>query len=78
MRTTIDLDPTILRELKQRAQTEKKTLGQLASELLAPALKEPAKPSADWHWGSDKLGLLIDIDDKEALWEILDADGYKA
>lgn len=38
MRTTIDLDDDILRALKRRQREERKTLGQLASELLAQAL----------------------------------------
>lgn len=74
----MDLDPAVLDALRRRAKDEGKTIGQLMSELLAPVLKEPTKPSADWHWGTDDLGVLIDIDDQDALWKVLDADGYKA
>ena len=35
MRTTIDLDPGVLRDLKARARREGKSLGRVASELLA-------------------------------------------
>ncbi len=43
-RTTIDIDASVLRELKNRQRLGNKTLGQLASELLARALAEcPAR-----------------------------------
>jgi hypothetical protein len=40
MRTTIDLDPTVAKELKRRSQSAGKSMGQLASELLAVSLQE--------------------------------------
>jgi len=42
MRTTIDIDPVVLAELKRRQSTERKSLGALVSELLAGALAEIA------------------------------------
>ncbi|MEA2605840.1 MAG: hypothetical protein QOI00_597, partial [Chloroflexota bacterium] len=36
-RTTIDLDPAVLRELRRRGAREGKSMGQVASELLARA-----------------------------------------
>ncbi len=73
-RTTLDLDATVLRELKRRQKRDKRPLGQLASELLARALDDE---SADddlppLEWTSKPLGLKVDIEDKEALWKILD------
>jgi len=35
MRTTIDLDPTVVKELKRRSKGAGKSMGQVASELLA-------------------------------------------
>ena len=73
-RTTLDIDAAVLRELKRRQQREKKALGQLASELLARALAEDRAdaelPPLDWT--SEPLGLKIDLEDKEALWKVLD------
>ena len=46
MRTTLDLDPTVLRELKQRASREGKSLGRLASEMLSAALQPETRPLA--------------------------------
>ncbi len=50
-RTTLDIDPTVLDELRRRQRHEGKSLGQLASELLADAIarsdqSEDAKPSS--------------------------------
>ncbi len=76
MRTTLDLDPQVLRQLKARQQRVGKTLGQLASELLARALSEtdtPGEPVA-LKWPVQSMGALIDIDDKDALHRVLDED----
>lgn len=71
MRTTIDLDDDILRALKRRQREERKTLGQLASELLAQALAaEP--PNVDIRWSTADLRPRVDLDDKDAVWAILD------
>jgi hypothetical protein len=73
-RTTLDIDASILRELKRRQQQEKKTLGQLASELLAKALAEDdaKRRPAPLSWTSKALGVKVDLEDKEAVWAILD------
>jgi hypothetical protein len=75
-RTTIDLDPTVLRELKARQRREGKTLGRLVSELLSSALEEdggePRTP-APLAWSSRPMGALVDLDDPEALRRALDA-----
>jgi hypothetical protein len=73
-RTTIDLDPTVLRELKRRARVEGKSLGRLASEVLGAALEsgpvpEPLPPLA---WSSRPMGALVDLDDKEAVRRALE------
>ncbi len=73
-RTTLDIDATVLRELKRRQQTDNKTLGQLASELLARALADEFADEAlpPLEWTSKPLGLKVDLEDKEALWKVLD------
>ena len=73
-RTTLDLDDSVLRQLKKRQKREHKPLGQLASELLARALdsEEGSQPLPPLQWTAKPLGLKIDLDDKEALWRILD------
>lgn len=73
-RTTLDIDASVLRELRRRQQQEKKTLGELASELLAKALagEGSAQELAPLRWTSKPLGLKVDLEDKDALWAILD------
>ena len=72
-RTTLDLDATVTRELRRRAKGERKSMGQVASEALAVAFAEPAGEPPPFAWISHDLGLpLIDLEDKDALWTILD------
>jgi hypothetical protein len=75
-RTTLDLDGSVLSELRRRSQTDGKSMGQVASELLARCLAEGADRSAPaLQWRSDKLGEpLVDLEDEEAVREVLDAD----
>lgn len=72
-RTTLDLDPSVTQELRRRAKRERKSMGQVASEALAQAFaREPAE-SPPFEWISHDLGQpYIDLEDKEALWAILD------
>jgi hypothetical protein len=72
-RTTIDIDVTVMRELKRRQRREGKTLGRLVSELLATALQEPeSEPPRDFAWTTKSMGALVDLEDKEALRRALD------
>ena len=75
-RTTIDLDPAVLRELRRRGAREGKSLGQVASELLARAVAgQPDLPAPEFVWRSDRLGpALVDLEDKEAVRRVLDRD----
>jgi hypothetical protein len=73
MRTTIDLDPVVLAALKERQAIEKKTLSVLVSELLAAALTERSLSSTpSISWPTAPMGARIDIDDRVALWRVLD------
>ena len=73
-RTTLDLDPAVLRELRRRGAREGKSMGQVASELLARAVAEgePA-PAPPFGWIVADLGApLVDLEDKEAVRRVLD------
>jgi plasmid stability protein len=73
-RTTLDLDPTVLRELRRRSAREGKSMGQVASELLARAVGSDGDlPSPPFEWVSGDLGRpLVDIEDKEEVRRALD------
>jgi len=76
-RTTIDLDPAILRELRRRGAREGKSMGQVASELLARAVAQPTDlPVPEFSWAVADLGRpFVDLEDPEALHRALDGVG---
>ena len=74
MRTTIDLDDPILRDLKQLQKQENKTLGQLVSELVAGGLaaRKAGKEPRRFKWISRPMGARVDLRDKDAVYRALD------
>lgn len=74
-RTTLDLDATVLEELRRRAASQSKSMGQIASELLATGLREePARQLPPLNWARKEMGFKVDLEDKDAVWRILDAE----
>ncbi len=75
-RTTFDLDATVLADLRNRAATERKSMGQVASELLAGVLStEAPTESRPLNWARKDMGpFKIDLEDKEAVWNLLDKE----
>lgn len=71
-RTTVDIDASVLRELKKRQERERKTLGQLISELVAKAIESEDDTTAPFTWVSKDLQPRVDPEDKDALWSMLD------
>jgi len=69
-RTTINLDAAVLRELKARSAREHRSLGDVASDLLAAALKDQptaSEPPA-FAWRAAHLGTpKVDLYDREAM-----------
>jgi hypothetical protein len=76
-RTTLDLDASVLRELKRRKRGSGRSIGQIASELLAGAIggtQVPSRPDPiGARWRSAPMGARVDLEDKEALRRALDA-----
>ncbi len=74
-RTTLDIDATVLQELKRRQQREGKSLGRLVSELLAVSLAADAAADAPapLAWTTRPMGARVDLDDRDALHAVLDA-----
>jgi plasmid stability protein len=72
-RTTLNLDSSVLRELRKRSEREHKSIGELASQLLARGLREePAPQPEPFTWVSRDLGEpRVDLEDKEALASLL-------
>jgi hypothetical protein len=76
MRTTIDIDDPILREVKAIHEREGRSIGAIVSELLAEALagRRPARAKPPFRWTSRPMKALVDLADKDAIYAILDAD----
>jgi hypothetical protein len=75
-RTTLDLDATVLGDLRRRAAAEGKSMGQLTSELLAGCLggDEPTT-FHPLNWARKDMGpFKVDLEDKEAVWNLLDRE----
>ena len=75
MRTTVDIDDPILKDLKKIQQKEGKSLGRMISDLLAKALAERKSPKASAkpaRWISKAMGARIDLADREALYAAME------
>ena len=74
-RTTLKLDPTVLREVKRRAKSEGKSIGDVISEIVSPVLAatKPTRGRPDLRWLTARMGpAKVDLDDKEAIRQILE------
>ena len=80
MRTTLDIEAPVFKELRELQKSEGGSLGALASRLLAQALAGRRKraPTPAFRWAARRMGSLVDLADKEALYAILDRPGRAA
>jgi hypothetical protein len=76
MRTTVDIDDPILREVKAIHEREGRSMGAVVSELLADALarrrSSPRRPA--FQWISRLMNARVNLADKDAVYAALDAD----
>lgn len=81
-RTTLNIDDMVMRDLKRIQRKERKPLGQLVSELLVLGIEQHGRPGRvseppPFKWISRPMGpMLIDIEDKEALYELFDREDF--
>ncbi len=74
-RTTLDIDTPLLKDLKRLQKKQKKSLGRLVSDLLAEALaqhRSGPRRTEPFEWASQDMKPLVDVDDKERLYAVLD------
>ena len=78
MRTTINIATPILEELKSIQKKEGGTLGELVTGLLAEGLQSRYEDQTDpeLDWISQPMGARVDLADKEAVYAIIDDDGF--
>jgi hypothetical protein len=75
MRTTLDIDDPILKDLKRLQRREGKPLGRLVSDLLAQALatrRHISPPPPPFRWIAKPMHARVDLADKHALLDALD------
>lgn len=78
MRTTIDIDDPILKDLKRLQRREGKSLGRLVSDLLAQALVESrtqTAPRPQFRWTSQSMRARVDLADKAAVRDAMEDAG---
>lgn len=74
MRTTLDIDPPILQEVKALHEKEGRSMGSIVSELLAEALarRRSSRARPPFRWTTHDMNALVDLADKEAVCAALD------
>lgn len=77
MRTTLDIETPILEQLKKLQRSEKRSLSQIASALLAESLASRrrdgdrvVRPAFDW--GISDMDSKVDLSDKDALYRAME------
>lgn len=75
MKTTLEIDETVMRELKKKAANEGRTMSELVETALRRLLREETTPAElpplpTWDGG----GWVIDPADRDALYEMFDAE----
>ena len=79
MRTTLDIEDTVLKELRELQRREGGTLGAIASRLLAEAMaRKPKRVVAAFSWTSQPMEAMVDLEDKDLVYTILDRPGRAA
>jgi len=74
MRTTVDIDAPILREIKALQKKQGRSMGRIVTDLLADALARRKRPAPEFRWISRPMRALVDLADKEAVYRVLDSD----
>ena len=74
-RTTVNLDASVLGQLKRLQHKERKPLGELVNQLLARALAETESSDEaprPLQWTSRAMRARVELEDKDALLQALD------
>ena len=75
MRTTLDIDDPVLKEIKRLQRREGKSLGRLVSDLLMQALSQQRTEPPDapaFEWITRRMESRIDLSDTGALHDAMD------
>ncbi len=74
MRTTIDIEAPVLKELRDLQKRQGGTLGELVSRLLAEGLARERgnPPPSSLRWKAKPMRAAVDLEDKDVVYRILD------
>jgi hypothetical protein len=75
MRTTLDIEKPVLDALKELRRKEKRSLGQIASRLLADALAREANADRQvepFEWEAAAMDAKVDLSDKDAVYRAME------
>ena len=81
MRTTIDIDDPILREVKALQEREGKSLGRIVSDLLARGLRVRRAVRQDrksLRWIARAMEARVDLADKDAVYASMERDARRS
>jgi len=70
---TLTVDDEVMKELEERAAKESRSVEEVANELLQNSARPYKLELEGWNWPSE---LLVDVSDREKLYEVLDDDEY--
>ena len=77
----MNLPDALLEQARSRARAERRSVTSLVEQALRELLTRPPGVTAPLEplptFGTPGGGVLIDLDDKSAVWAALDADGYR-
>ncbi len=77
----MNLPDSLMERVRRRAEEEGRTVTSLMEEALRDLVDKHRESQPEGQplptWSAPGQRMLVDIDDKEALWKVLDADGYK-
>jgi plasmid stability protein len=73
MKTTLNIDDTVMKELRREAARQGRTMSELVETALrlllrSPRRREPLPPLPSFHSG----GALVDVADREALYQAME------
>lgn len=73
MKTTLNIDDTVMKELRREALRQGRTMSELVETALrlllrSPRRREPLPPLPSYHSG----GALVDVADREALYRAME------
>ncbi len=77
MRTTVDIDDLILKEVRSLGREEGKSLGRVISDLLADGLRahrDSRKEPQVLHWIARPMAARLDVMDKDAVYSALESE----